>query len=106
MSTQEAPDLHHEAYIAGVKYRPNGMAMLAKIADETELELKPQPENPYDPHAVMVLHDGFHLGFVPRELSKEVAGMIAGGRLTRCVKRRGNRIDIYFTEKASDEARA
>lgn len=98
MSTQDVTDHHHEAFIAGVKYRPNGPAMLAKIADGSELELKPQPDNPYDPHAVMVLHEGFHLGFVPKELSKEVAALIAEKRLTRCVKRAGNRIDIHFTE--------
>lgn len=91
----------HEAYIAGVKFRQGGEQRLASIEDRTELTFELDPTNPHDPNAVKILHEGFHLGFVPRELSREVAEMIKDGRIGPCVKSRGTRIDIYFSESVS-----
>lgn|SRR5690625_921478 len=30
------------------------------------LDLKPEPDNPYDPQAVMIFHEDFQLGYIPQ----------------------------------------
>ncbi len=89
-------DAKHEAFIAGVKFRPGAEGRLQSLADGALLTLDPEPDNQYDPDAVRVLHEGFHLGYVPRELSAEVATLIKHRRIGPCVKRSGNRMDIHF----------
>lgn len=87
---------HHKAYVAGVKFRAGSGEHMAIREDDGKWLLQPEPTNQHDPHAVKVLHDGFHVGYVPRELSREVAALIADGRHTHIVKRPGNAIEIHF----------
>lgn len=91
---------HHTAYIAGAKFRPQAeQAHLAGLPDGAELDLKPEPTNQYDPNAVQIIHDGHHVGYVPRDLSAEVTALLADGRVTRTVKGKGGAIRIFYTEE-------
>lgn len=70
----QTADRHHTSYIAGVKFRPQAeQTHLAGLEVGTAFDLKPEPTNQYDPNAVQVVHDGHHVGYVPRDLSEEVA---------------------------------
>lgn len=88
----------HHSYIAGVKFRPGAADHLATLEPGAEFTLEPEPANRHDPNAVKILHDGMHLGYVPRDLSADVARLIAAGRIERVVKRRGSGIEIHFAE--------
>lgn len=70
----------HTAHIAGTKHRGTDNYVKA-LAAETPLVLEPEPTNKYDPHAVKVIHDGRHIGYVPRDLSKDVAKICNEARL-------------------------
>lgn len=86
-----------------------------------EISLEPEPENPYDPNAVKVIHEEIgHIGYVPREYTDrvktalrndyEIEWKLAGGRLKYVdddeykVKTKtlnyGVVIDIYYSIKA------
>lgn len=88
--------------IVGARYRPPAQAILAALPQGTRLLLQPEPLNPHDPNAVMVIvpeipeaaHDHltdelasygmsleevlsscpWHLGYVPREAQPRPAG--------------------------------
>src|SRR6266436_929887 len=84
--------------IVGMKFHPPARTILAILPIGTELELIPEPENPYDPNAIMIWINGqmipkqchieleslasgygfsadqivneyWHLGYIPRELA-------------------------------------
>lgn len=42
--------------------------------------LEPEPSNPYDRTAVKVVIRGWHIGYVPNEISAEVATVLGGGQ--------------------------
>ena len=54
------------SFIAGVKFRNNYEEMLAKLSEGTEVLLKPEPDNPYDPDAIAVYNAEDHLGYIPK----------------------------------------
>jgi hypothetical protein len=75
---REAPELAAlgviVAWVAGAVHRPGALASDA-ASPGARLVLRPEPENPHDPHAVAVdLEDGTPLGYVPRELAPRVDG--------------------------------
>ncbi len=41
--------------IVGTFFRPAGKAILAELASGAQLDLIPEPDNPYDPNAVKVM---------------------------------------------------
>ena len=88
--------MFHQTYIAGVKFRMGAADILAALDDGSEVILEPEPTNQYDPHAVRVMSGNRHVGFVPRDLSQEVSGLIAAGQITRAVKRSGNSLEIHY----------
>lgn len=61
-------------------------AALAAGESTGEVELRPEPENIYDPDALGVysIHSGKHLGYIPKAAgaNKHYVGAIAAGRLT------------------------
>lgn len=91
--------LHQTCLIVGAHFRPPAKAILQVLPQGTPLILRPEPENPYDDHAVAVdldpgeipisVHeelntlaggmghsiesildmDQIHLGYIPRELA-------------------------------------
>lgn len=42
--------------------------------------LEPEPSNPYDRNAVKVVIRGWHIGYIPNEISAEVATVVGGGQ--------------------------
>jgi len=61
--------------VAGVKFRRKAFDE-AKVQRGDRLELKPEPTNKYDPHAIQIVKDGQHIGYVPRTHNKEIVEAI------------------------------
>lgn len=54
------------------------------LDDGTELSLGPEPNNPYDDHAVAVFaQDGRQLGYLPQRISYQIFGDMAKGKKYR-----------------------
>ena len=54
-------------YIAGIPHRKP-----ARLPDLGEaLQLIPEPNNPYDPGAVKVMHGTVHLGYIPKQYTQQ-----------------------------------
>jgi len=66
--------LHH-APLVGAHFRPPAKALLASLPAGHPLELRPEPENPYDPNAVAVWLDTKTL---PSEAREELAETLEG----------------------------
>jgi hypothetical protein len=63
-----------EFYIAGFKHN-EGMSIINDLSRGDEILLVPEPENPYDPNAIkifVVLMDEFMLGYVPKNIAKDI----------------------------------
>ncbi len=54
------------SFIAGIKYRENYEEMLSKLSEGMEVELKKDPDNPYDSNAIAVYNGDDHLGYIPK----------------------------------------
>jgi len=91
----------HQTYIAGVKFRPGADEVLSKLDPGAELSLQPEPTNPYDPNAVKVMSGTRHIGYVPKDLSADVAAKISAGHVTGCRLKLGKVIDIEFIGDAA-----
>lgn len=69
------------------------------------LELKHEPNNPYSDTAIQVFHEGFHIGYVPDEMTEEILPLIQYKHtaLISSLDYRMGYIDmyikLYFTEK-------
>ncbi len=64
--------------VAGLQhYRGNDLAELIKEGDT--LELKQQPDNPYDENAIMVMWHNNKIGYIPRALAKDIRRKISAG---------------------------
>ena len=64
-------------FIAGVQFRPLEAKESFKgqeVGDELLLER--EPDNKYDPNAVKILSGEFHVGYVPKKFSSEVAALM------------------------------
>jgi len=100
MSNAAIIERHHTSYVAGWKFRPQAEQVhLAGLAEGVEFDLKPEPTNQYDPKAVQIIHEGHHVGYVPRDLSAEVTALLARGRVIRTVKGKGYTIRIFYSEE-------
>ncbi len=72
--------------IRGYRYRSEPTD-LARLTVGDTLSLQAEPENPYDPSAVRVIHDGKHIGYLPRENNHHASRLLQqGARLTASVK--------------------
>lgn len=54
------------SFIAGIKYRDNYEEMLSKLSEGMEVQLRKDPDNPYDPSAIAVYNGNDHLGYIPK----------------------------------------
>ena len=54
------------SFIAGIKYRDNYEEMLSKLSEGMEVQLRKDPDNPYDPDAIAVYNGNDHLGYIPK----------------------------------------
>ena len=61
-------ELCDQITVAGCQY--NGRQDTIKRL--VELELVQEPDNPYDPNAIIVMFQGRSIGYVPRDLAKEL----------------------------------
>lgn len=55
------------SFVAGIKFRENYEEMLSKLEEGMELQIKPEPDNEFDPDALAVYHDEDHLGYIPKK---------------------------------------
>lgn len=53
--------------VVGAKYSTGGFEAIAKLKDGSILQLKSEPNNQFDPHAIMVYTSGEHIGYVPNQ---------------------------------------
>jgi hypothetical protein len=53
-------------YIAGVQYSEAAFVM-EQLRPGITLDILPEPDNPYDSQAVIILHQGAKLGYIPRK---------------------------------------
>ena len=65
------PRMVYYSEIVGIKYQQFGKQIYQKEA-LTELELIPEPENPYDNKAVGVWLEGKKMGYIPRKQNKAI----------------------------------
>jgi len=63
------------APIVGAHYRPPAKAILAALPGGTPMLLRPEPSNPYDSNAIMVLLDPRH---IPEDCKEELAARCEG----------------------------
>ena len=66
--------------LRGAKFRPNAaQATVLEAEVGTIVELRPEPTNAYDPHAVAIYLNSEHIGYWPREATAEVHDAIESG---------------------------
>lgn len=66
-------------YIAGFQYYA-GESLLSQLAPGVRLELRCEPGNPYDKHAVAVLTAaGAKLGYLPRHTNRQASRLLKQG---------------------------
>lgn len=59
--------------VMGIKYYPESIVLAKKINVNEEIILLRDYNNPYDSFAIKVLYDDIFLGYVPRDLAKEIS---------------------------------
>ena len=85
----------HTSFIAGTKHR-GADAYVRALEPETPVALEPEPTNQYDPNAVKVLHEGKHIGYVPRDLSAEIAKRCKDGSFVSAKIGAGRKLLIEY----------
>ena len=74
LGRDDLPDGLVVANVAGAVHRPSALAS-DDAAPGRALTLRPEPNNPHDPHAIAVLlQTGEPAGYVPRDLTALVGG--------------------------------
>lgn len=75
----------HQAYIVnvvGAWYRTKrAQDVYMHLAPSEPISLKPEPDNIYDNFAVKVMSNRFHIGYVPKEDSKNITEIINSGKI-------------------------
>ncbi len=61
--------------IAGFRYYDGDVAF-PELQPGTALTLRAQPDNPYDPDAIEILHGAWKLGYVPRYCNRQLSQLI------------------------------
>jgi hypothetical protein len=77
--------------IAGFTYY-DGPVAFSELKIGTQLQLVPEPENRYDPKAVMVMFGDLKLGYLPRGQNSEISKLLEMG-YTNLFETRVQRID-------------
>ncbi len=78
-----------EFYIAGVQFHESARVQ-DKFTEGTELILRPEPNNKYDPNAVALIYNDEDLGdvmvgYVPAKFSGEVSATLLTADNVKCV---------------------
>ncbi len=78
----QAKTLHTK--VAGVTHKnedgENIQSILKTLNDSCNLILERDPKNPYDPNAIKVYADGEHIGYINRDLARDLAKSMDSGR--------------------------
>lgn len=80
-------------FVAGVTF-DGRQELLAGLHDAVEggavlgAELRREPDNPYDKNAIQVIVNGLPVGYVPREVARDLASRIDAG----------DQVTVIFTE--------
>ncbi len=86
--------------IVGVHFRPSEAKAIHNALQIGErVDLEPEPNNKYDPNAVMVMSEGEHIGYVARQNNYEIADYLndGGDAATATVNRReGNKFVLLI----------
>ena len=64
--------------LVGMKFRDSEQ-IVANMRRGTALTLRRAPDNPHDPYAVEVWHDGQHIAFIRATEARELAAMMDDG---------------------------
>lgn len=88
------------AFVArGVGRIPGSEAALERLEPQVALSLRAEPDNPYNPRAVLILHAGTPIGYVPDYLANELAEALdAGSERGRSVSE-ALRVEVLSTER-------
>lgn len=71
--------IHYKHFsVAGFSYY-DGVLVFDKLKIGTELELKAEPDNKYDPLAVAIYYKGYKLGYVPRTSNYSLSKLLEAG---------------------------
>ena len=70
--------------VAGIMYRDDPWFVTDGLYHNSPLELRREPENDYDPFAVMVMRGDEMIGYIPRERNIVIANLMDAGRNLRC----------------------
>ena len=73
----------HECFIAGFRYH-EGPDLLPDLQVGDELQLVPEPGNPYDAWAVRIEHRKSHIGYLPRRQNQPISRLLQQGAPVRC----------------------
>lgn len=66
--------------LAGASFRPaEAKDILRELQPGDCVTLEPEPENPYDDHAIQVLYDDVHLGFIPKTDNRAIFDLLSSG---------------------------
>lgn len=73
-------------YVAGINYEGRAAVWLAEMASGMiDFELQREPDNPYDPNAIVVLANGRPAGYIPAKLAVSLAPTMDGGGSVKVV---------------------
>ncbi|MDR1331751.1 MAG: HIRAN domain-containing protein [Tannerella sp.] len=72
-------DRHFSGFhIAGFTYY-DGVDVFCDLRIGTELQLKAEPDNRFDPYAVRIYHGENKLGYIPRDKNREISKFLQLG---------------------------
>lgn len=72
-------------FVSGIRHVEGSAARLASLSRGSELGLRPEPDNPVNPHAVLVdVRGGAPVGWVPDWLVDELRALDGQGHRLRC----------------------
>lgn len=66
--------------LVGATFRPaEAKAIVRELRIGNTVQLRADPENEYDPHAVAVYSDDVHIGFIPRDSNSALFAVLMDG---------------------------
>lgn len=96
----------YPSFIAGLAHnapdgRPRGRYAYKRLRASDKLDLVREPENPHDANAVAILHDGFHVGYVPARHNWVGRALDEGDTIVAEVTKLTTEKDGWFSRKAT-----
>lgn len=85
-----------ETFIAGAKFKDGAQDIIDALSESSELEIRPEPDNQYDPNAVKILTEDVHIGYIPRHLASKVLDLINNNAVDLVLYLGKNKIEIHY----------